>query len=155
MTSPNKNPNQSWTDMVAASRNESPVHVDVRSAVRAELESLSSSSNQQSWAEMVAASRNESPAPVDVRYAVRAMLESLLRSGNLREDAEADWTSDIIRLFNPGFVKLGVAAAFVGMLVLAGTNSVLDSEFDSDYADPLVTMNTVEADAEAEWSDWL
>ena len=83
------------------------------------------------------------------------MLESLLRSGNLREDAEADWTSDIIRLFNPGFVKLGVAAAFVGMLVLAGTNSVLDSEFDSDYADPLVTMNTVEADAEAEWSDWL
>ncbi len=154
MTSPNKNPNQSWTDMVAASRNESPVHVDVRSSVRAELESLASS-KQQSWAEMVAASRKESPAPVDVRYAVRAMLESLLRSGKLREGVEADWTSDIIRLFNPGFVKLGVAAAFVGMLVLAGTNSVLESEYDSDYADPLVTMNSVEAEADTEWSVWL
>lgn len=141
--------------MVAASRNESPVHVDVRSSVRAELESLSSSSKQQSWAEMVAASRKESPAPVDVRYAVRAMLESLLRSGTVREDVEADWTSDIIRLFTPGFVKLGVGTAFVALLVLAGTTSMLDSEYDSEYADPLVTMNSVEAEAEAEWSDWL
>ena len=138
--------------MVSASRNESPATVDVRSAVRAELESLASS-KQQSWTEMVAASRNESPAPVDVRYAVRAVLESLLRSGKVRE--EADWSSDIIRLFNPGFVKLGVAAAFVGMLLIAGTSSVLDSEFESEYADPLVTLNAVEAETEAEWSDWL
>ena len=142
--------------MVSASRNESPAQVDVRSAVRAELESLAhSTNNQQSWTEMVAASRQESPAPIDVRYAVRAVLESLLRSGKVREDVNADWTSDIIRLFTPGFVKLGVGAAFVAMLVLAGTTSVLDSEFESDYADPLVTMNEVDVEAEAEWSDWL
>lgn len=141
--------------MVAASRNESPAEVDVRYSVRAELESLARNSKQQSWSEMVAASRKESPAPVDVRYAVRAVLESLLRKGQVREGDETDWTGDIIRLFNPGFVKLGVAAAFVAMLVLAGTTSVLDSEYDSDYADPLVTMNAVDVEAEAEWSDWL
>lgn len=140
--------------MVAASRNESPVRVDVRSAVRAELESLASS-KQQSWAEMVAASRKESPAPVDVRYAVRAVLESLLRSGNVRQEVEADWISGIIRLFNSGFVKLGFGAAFVAMLVLAGTTSVPDSEYDAAYADPLVTMNVVDVEAESEWSDWL
>ena len=144
--------------MVSASRNESPAPVDVRSAVRAELESLVRSSNpelKQSWAEMVSASRNESPAPVDVRYSVRAELERLLRSGSIREDAETDWISGIIRLFNPGFVKYGVGAAFACMLVLAGATSVLETDLDSDYADPLVTMNSVEAEADSEWSDWL
>jgi len=134
-----------------------PAHVDVRHAVRAELESLARSgeTSKQSWTEMVSASRNESPATVDVRYAVRAELESLLRRGQVRKDVQADWTSDILRLFSPGFVKLGLAAAFVCMLVLAGTTSVLDSELDSDYADPLVTMNSVETESESEWSDWL
>ena len=139
--------------MVAASRNESPVEVDVRVSVRAELESLAHSKKQQSWTEMVVASRKETPGPVDVRYAVRAVLESLLRKGQIRE--ENDWTSDLIRLFNPGFVKFGVAAAFVAMLALAGKSSILDSEYDSDYADPLVTMNAVDVEADAEWSDWL
>ncbi len=40
MKSPNKNPNQSWTQMVAASRNESPAPVDVRYGVRAGLERM-------------------------------------------------------------------------------------------------------------------
>ena len=142
--------------MVAASRNESPSHVDVRQSVRAQLESLAHEKKKAaglSWTEMVAASRAESPAPVEIRYGVRAELESLLRSGQACE--EADWTNGIIRLFSPVFAKVGVTVAFICMLVLASTTSVLDSEFDSGYADPLVTLNSLNSETENEWSDWL
>jgi hypothetical protein len=98
---------------------------------------------------MVAASRQEIPAPVDVRYSVRAELESLLR--NPRPLEELDWTSALVNLFSPGFVRLGVAAAFLCMLVLAGNSSITitDTEFEND--DPLVTLYS----GEGEWSDWL
>jgi len=103
---------------------------------------------------MVSASRNETPAPVDVRYSVRAELESLLRSGKAYEDQEPDWSQALVKLFNPGFVKLGVAAAFVCMLALDMTIVTGgDAEAESDYDDPLVTLYSDEG--EAEWSDWL
>lgn len=112
MTSPNNNPNRSWTDMVAASR-------------------------------------KERPSPVDVRYLVRAELESLMR--NPRANDDLDWTSALVNLFSPGFVKLGVAAALVCMLVLTATTSFTEAEIDAEYNDPLVTLYS----GEAEWSDWL
>ena len=100
---------------------------------------------------MVAASRKERPSPVDVRYLVRAELESQLRSGSVGEDQEADWINALINLFNPGFVKLGVAAAFTCMLVLSGTPSAENVDLDPDYADPLANAYS----GDAEWSDWL
>lgn len=106
-----------------------------------------------SWTEMVAGSRREEPPSVDVRYAVRAQLERRLRNGNILEAREPDWAGVLVRLFKPGFVKLGVAAAFVCMLVLAGTIVLPNYEAESQYGDPLVTLNAVEE--EAVWSDWL
>jgi hypothetical protein len=105
----------------------------------------------QTWTEMVAASREESPPPVDVRYSVRAALESLVR--NPRPIEELDWSRALVKLFSPGFVRLGVAAAFLGMLVLAGTTAMTPKEVDADYDDPLVTLYSDAAGAE--WSDWL
>lgn len=102
-----------------------------------------------SWTEMVAASKQEQPAPVDVRYSVRAQLESLLR--NPRSLDELDWTSALVKLFSPGFVRLGVVAAFLCMLVLAGTTSVTEADLDAEYADPLANAYSGDAD----WSDWL
>ncbi|MCB1122421.1 MAG: hypothetical protein KJT03_12785 [Verrucomicrobiae bacterium] len=102
---------------------------------------------------MVAASRREQPPVIDVRYAVRARLESLLRKGDLFDEVEPDWEAVLIRFFKPGFVKLGVATAFVCMLVLAGKTIIPDYEVESQYGDPLVTLNS--AQEEAEWSDWL
>ena len=100
---------------------------------------------------MVAASRQENPAPVDVRYSVRAELESLLR--NPRSPEELDWTSALVKLFSPGFVRVGVAAAFLCMLVLASTTSMTTADIESVSDDPLVTLYS----SEGEWSDfdWL
>ena len=98
---------------------------------------------------MVAASRKEQPAPVDVRFAVRAELESWLRKSRIREDL--DWTGALVKLFKPGFVKLGVAAAFVCMLLLAFNTSISETDTEVEYSDPLVTLYS----GEATWSDWL
>ena len=98
---------------------------------------------------MVAASRQERPAPVDVRYAVRAELESWLRKPGRTEDL--DWTRALVQLFRPAIVRLGVATAFVCMLILAINTSISESETETEYNDPLVTLYS----GEATWSDWL
>ena len=100
---------------------------------------------------MVAASRKETPSPVDVRYSVRAELESLLRTDRVNEESDLDWTNALVRLFRPGFVKLGVGTAFACMLVLSGTSSATEADLDADYADPLANAYS----GDAEWSDWL
>lgn len=102
---------------------------------------------------MVAASRKEQPPFVDVRYAVRAELESLLRTGKISTVLELGWLDALFKLFRPGFVKLGVAAAFVGMLALALTISTTstDVEMESEYNDPLITLYS----GEGKWFDWL
>jgi hypothetical protein len=112
MTSPNNNPNQNWTDMVAASR-------------------------------------KEVPSPVDVRHGVRAELESMLRTGTVTRSQGTDWINALVSLFNPGIVKLGLAAAFICMLAVDFSISTSDVETESD--DPLVSLYS----GEGEWSDWL
>ncbi|MDA0348500.1 MAG: hypothetical protein O3C20_13960 [Verrucomicrobia bacterium] len=148
MTSPNNNSNRNWTDMVAASRKEVPSPVDVRDGVRAELESMLKAGTL-SWTDMVAASRKEVPSPVDVRYGVRAQLERMLRKGRVFENQSTDWINALVSLFNPGIVKLGLAAAFVCMVAVEF--SISTSEVETESEDPLVSLYS----GEGEWSDWL
>lgn len=104
-----------------------------------------------SWDDMVAASRKESPPSLDVRYGVRAELESILRSGTAQLEREIDWIHALISLFNPGFVKIGVAAVFVCMLAIDVSTTLSSSEPEPAINDPLVTLYS----GEGEWSDWL
>lgn len=100
---------------------------------------------------MVTASRKEAPAPVDVRAGVRVELENTLRSPKNRREQETDWTGALIGLFSPGFVKLGVAAAFACMLALDLATTLDNTESETNYNDPLVTLYS----GEGEWSDLL
>ncbi len=100
---------------------------------------------------MVAASRKEFPSPVDVRYGVRAELESMLRSETTHVEQETDWIQALVNLFNPGFVKIGVAAVFVCMLAIDVSTTLSSSEPEPEINDPLVTLYS----GEGEWSDWL
>ena len=134
--------------MVAASRKEVPSPVDVRHGVRAEVESMLKAGTQ-NWTDMVAASRKEVPAAVDVRYGVRAELESMLKTGTVNGNQSTDWISALVNLFNPGIVKLGLAAAFVCMVAVEFSISTTNVEIESE--DPLVTLYS----GEGEWSDWL
>lgn len=106
---------------------------------------------KKNWADMVAASRRESPSPVEVRYGVRAELESILRSGTAQLERETDWIHALVSLFNPGFVRIGVAAVFVCMLAIDVSTTVSSSEPEPAINDPLVTLYS----GEGEWSDWL
>lgn len=100
---------------------------------------------------MVAVSRKESPAPVNVRYCVRAELESMLRSGTVQDMRETDWINALVNLFNPSFVKVGVAAVFVCMLANDLSTTISNAESETEIEDPLVTLYS----GEGEWSDWL